>query len=429
MERFDRKAAYEKWMNMKGKLSVRDIRDSAVRETMSTLLENQERMDSRMLNEGSQTTLDIGSQSGEGAKFSPIALALVRRVFPDIFAHKVVGVQALNGPVGLAYALRYAYDVPGVPPATTFNGGSDAYEAGFKALNEYSGYTGSRPGSALATATSALYDASNGATFGQFGVGATTSAAELWKVGTTMPNMKLFLDKVAIEAKSRKLGAAFSLESAQDLKSMQGIEIEREMLNILNYEVAAELDREILGRMMQASINVSLGGEAPTVFATSASDGRWSQEKFSNLVNVIVKKANDIATATYRGSANFVIVSPRVATALQAAGPQFTTNSSEVNASTTLAEVGKINGTITVYRDAYAALDYALLGYKGPSTNDTGLIYSPYISNLFNRAVRPDDFGVNVGVMSRYAITDSLLGSGRYYRTIIVTGLAQALGA
>jgi len=429
MERFDRKAAYEKWMNMKCKLSVRDIRDSAVRETMSTLLENQERLDSRMLNEGSQTTLDIGSAAGDGAKFSPIALALVRRVFPDIFAHKVIGVQALNGPVGLAYALRYAYDVPGVPPGSTFNGGSDNYEAGFRKVSEYSGYTGSTPGSALSTALSAIYDSSTSATFGQFGTGATTSAAELWKVGTTMPNMKLFLDKVAIEAKSRKLGAAFSLESAQDLKSMQGIEIEREMLNILNYEVGAELDREILGRMMQASINVSLGGEAPTVFTVSASDGRWSQEKFSNLVNVIVKKANDIATSTFRSQANFVIVSPRVATALQAAGPQFTTNSSEVNASTTLAEVGKINGTITVYRDAFAPVDYALLGYKGPGTSDCGLIYSPYVSSLFNRAVRPDDFGVNVGVMSRYAITDSLLGSGRYYRTIVVNGLAQALGA
>jgi hypothetical protein len=429
MERFDRKAAYEKWMNMKGKLSVRDIRDSATRETMATLLENQERLDVRDLNESAQTTLDIGSNYGDGAKFSPIALALVRRVFPDIFAHKVIGVQALNGPVGLAYALRYAYDVAGVPPTSTFNGGSDAYEAGFKKLNEYSGYTGSVPGSALSTAVSALYDATNAGTFGQFGTGAVTSAAEAWKVGTSMPNMKLFLDKAAIQAQSRKLGAAFSLESAQDLKSMQGIEIEREMLNILNYEVAAELDREILGRMMQASINVSNGGELPTVVNLSATDGRWSQEKFSNLVNVIVKKANDIATATFRSAGNFVIVSPRVATALQAAGPQFTVNTAEVNASTTLAEIGKINGTITVYRDTYAALDYALVGYKGPSTSDTGLIYSPYITGLFNRAVRPDDFGVNVGVMSRYAITDSLLGSGRYYRTIVVQNLAAVLGA
>jgi hypothetical protein len=244
-----------------------------------------------------------------------------------------------------------------------------------------------------------------------------------------MPGGKIFLDKVAIEAKTRKLGAAFSLESAQDIKSMQGIEIEREMLNILNYEVGAELDREILGRMMQAAINVSLGGEAPTIVNAATTDGRWSQEKFSNIINVIIKKANDIATATFRGAGSFVIVSPRVATALQAAGPQFSNNSAEVNASTTLAEVGKINGTITVYRDAYAVRDYALVGYKGPTTSDAGLIYSPYITGLFNRAIDPNTFGINVGVMSRYAITDTLLGSGRYYRVVLVNNLDTVIGA
>ena len=431
MEKFDRKAALDKWMNIKGKLSVRDIQNSDIRQSMSVLLQNQENLDTRELNEGVQSTLDIGSNYGDGAKFSPIALALVRRTFPDLFAHKVVGVQAMNGPVGLAYALRYAYDVAGVPPTSTFNGGSDNYEAGFRALNQYSGYTGSVPGSALSTAVSALYNASTSATYGQFGTGALTSAAEAWKVSQTMPNMKLFLDKVAIEAKTRKLGASFTLESAQDLKSMQGIEIEREMLNILNYEVGAELDREILGKMMQVSIDVSKGGEAPTVIdaATNALDGRWSQEKFSNIVNIIVKKSNDIAISTGRNAGNYVIVSPRIATALQAAGPQFTANSSDVNASNALAEIGKINNVITVFRDNLAAIDYALVGYKGPTISDTGIIYSPYITGLFNSAIDPYTFGKNIGVMSRYSVVDSLLGAGRYYRSIVVNNLATVLGA
>ena len=424
MERFDRKAAYSKWMQMPGKLSVAGLGEESLRQTMSVLLENQERLDARELNEDQSTTVNFGSNAGDGARFSPIALALVRRVFPDLFAHKVIGVHALNSPVGFAYALRYAYDVAGIPPGSTFNGGSDIYEAGFKMLNAYSGYTGSTPGSALTSAAqNGLYDFTSSATVGQFGAGAVTSAAELWKVGTTMPNMKLFLDKVAIQANSRKLGAAFSLESAQDLKSMQGIEIEKEMLNILNYEVAAELDREILGRMMQTALNTANGGAAASLFDASSSDGRWSQEKFATLVNAIIGKANEIATATFRGAGNFVIVSPRVATALQAAGPQFTQNTADVGASTTVCEIGKLNGTITVYRDAYATQDYALVGYKGPTISDTGLIYSPYITGLFNRTIRPDDFGVNVGVMSRYAITDSLLGSGRYYRAIRVTNL------
>ena len=140
-----------------------------------------------------------------------------------------------------------------------------------------------------------------------------------------------------------------------------------------------------------------------------------------------IDECGSSTSSTFRGAGNFVIVSPRVATALQAAGPQFTQNTADVGASTTVAEIGKLNGTITVYRDAYATHDYALVGYKGPTISDTGLIYSPYITGLFNRAIRPDDFGVNVGVMSRYAITDSLLGSGRYYRAIRITNLANLI--
>lgn len=436
MEKFDRKEIYQKWLNAPGKLSVSNVGEADVREQLSVLLENQERLDVRsMLNEDAISTTNFGSNAGEGAKFSPIALALVRRTFPDLFAHKCVGVQAMNSPIGLAYALRFGYNVPGIPPTggslglTAFNGGSDAYEAGFRAMNEYSGYTGSQAGSALGTATSAIYDFSTTATAGKFGTGANTSTAEAWLMSSNMPQAKLFLDKVAIEAKTRKLGASFTLEAAQDLKAMQGIEIEREMLNILNYEIVAELDREILGSMIQTAIDTTNGGAAPVVVNVSATDGRWSQEKFSNVVNVIIKLSNDIATATFRGAGNFVIVSPRVATALQAAGPQFTANTAEVNASQTLAEIGSINGTIKVFRDPLAYSDYALVGYKGPGISDCGIIYSPYITGLFNRAVNPDNFGMNIGVMSRYAITKSLAGSGRFFRVATFTNLDKVLGA
>lgn len=445
MERFDRKQAYAKWMaSEKGKLSVSTILHEDTRLNTAVLMENQDRLDERELYED-QSTINFGSNQGDGARFSPIALALVRRVFPDLFAHKVIGVQAMNAPVGLAYALRYAYDNntaaknayggTAVPGGTFgggnpwFNGGSDDYEAGFKKLSEYSGWTGvAELGTSGVLSTAAVlsaYDLS-GANVGKFGTGAPTSAAEQWLFRDgTMPKVKLFLDKTPIEAISRKLGASFSLEAAQDLKSMQGIEIEKEMLNILNYEVIAELDREILGKMLQVSVNVSKGGKAPRVFdfATGVVDGRWSQEKFSNLVNSIIDMSNEIATTTLRGPGNFCVVSPKVATALQSAGPQFTPNTADVNASTTMAEIGKINGTITVYRDLYAPGDYVLVGYKGPTISDTGLVYSPYITGLFNRAVNPDNFGINVGVMSRYAITDSLLGAGRYYRSMIVKNL------
>lgn len=418
----------EKWMKKPGKLSVASVPNHELRENLAVLLENQSG-DLETLTEGTDTTtLNYGSNNGDGARFQNIALAMVRRSYYEHFAHKVVGMQAMTGPVGLAYALRKAYDIAGVPGAGT-TGGSDLYEAGFRALNEYSGYSGSVPGSALVTATSAIYDFTNAPTAGKFGTGADTSAAQLWKIGSTMPQLRLFMDKVAIEAKARVLGASFNLMAAQDLKAMHNLDMEREMLDILSVEVPAERDREIIGRMIQAAVNVSNGGEAPTVFSVSASSGRWAQEQFGSLVNVIMKKVNDIATATMRGAGNFVIVSPRVVTALQAAGPQFTAITSEVNASTTVTEVGKLNGSVTVYRDALAPRDYALVGYKGSTINDAGIILSDYISQLFNRAVRPDDFGINIGVMSRYAITDSLLGSGRYYRAITINDLDKVIGA
>lgn len=431
-----RRAAVARWSDPKlGNASIAQISDSYLKENIAVLLDNQRATDfGKQLNEDITTT-NYGSAAGAGAQFQPVALALVRRSFPELFAHKCVGVQALTSPLGLAYALRYGYEDGNSNPSAAFGGGSDAYEAGFRKLAAYSGYAGSSAGT---SATFNPYGAIGTSAFQTTvtnGTGAVTSTAEAWKVSTTMPKLKLFLDKVAIEAKSRKLAASFSLESAQDLKSMQGVEIEREMVNILNYEIVAELDRELLGAMISAAVDTTKGGAAATLWDATLSSGRWSQEKFSDLVNIIIKKANDIATTTFRGAGNFVIVSPRVATALQAAGAQFTANTSDVNATHSLAEVGKINGTITVYRDAYAGsvlggteIDYALVGYKGPGISDAGIIYSPFITGLFNRAIRPDDFGVNIGVMSRYAVTDSLLGSGRYYRAIAVTNLASVLG-
>lgn len=418
----------EKWMNVKGKLSVASIPDADLRMNMAVLLENQMTSNTSDLFESDVTTTNFGSNGGDGARFSPITLALVRRSYYEHFAHKCIGFQTMQGPVGLAYALRKVYDIPGFPGSSTYLGGSDSYEAAFRALNEYSGYTGSQAGSALTTPTSAIYDPSSSA-YGMFGTGAVTSAAQAWKIGTTMPSLRLFMDKVAIEAKTRKLAASFSLEAAQDLKSMQNIDIEREMLEILAAEIPAERDREIIGRMMQASVNTNIGGKAAVVFDCSGSDGRWSQEKFSNIINVITQVSNEIAQATFRGAATFVIVSNRVATSLQSCSPQFTANTADVNASTTVTEIGKINGTITVYRDSQAPVDYALLGYKGPGINDTGIILSDYITGLTNKAIRPDDFGTNVGVMSRYCITDSLLGAGRYYRTIKFTNLDKVIGA
>ena len=397
----------KKWSDIEGKISITDIEDDNIKENMAQLLENQEtkNLKSELLAE--TTTFTNGTPGDEASgQFKPIAMALVRRTFPNLFANKVVGVQSMTGPVGLAYALRFKY-----------NDGSGV-EAAWKKVNNYTGYTGS---------TSGVSGSSD------VGTGVSGTVGEGWKLPpadpAVMPELKLTLDRKAIDAKTRKLAASFSLEAAQDIRAMHNVDIEKEMVNVLQYEVLAEIDREIVARLKAAAVDVSNGGETATSVDVSATDGRWSQEKYTTVVTTIVKKANDIATATKRGAGNFAIVSPRVATALQAAGKQFSNNVADVNATGTLVNVGSINNTITIYRDAYAVSDFALVGYKGPGVSDAGLIYSPYITGLVQRAIAEEDFSPRIGTMSRYALTDTLLGSGNYYRLINFTNLDTVLGA
>ena len=399
----------KKWEGAKGKMTIGGIADEYVKENLAVLLENQSSSKIRDLVKESNN-FDISTPNSEATgQFKPIALALVRRIFPELFANKCVGVQAMNGPVGVAYALRFMY--------MNADGTSSGNEAGFDVVDKYSGFTGSISG------TSGTADT---------GVGVAASTAEGWNMQpTTTPNypqLGLQLNQTPVAALTRKLGASYSLESAQDIKAMHNIDIEREMVNVLQYEILAELDREIVGRLKTTAVNTANGGAAATAFDVSASDGRWSQERYSNVTNAIVGVSNNIAISTRRGAGNFVVVSPRVATAIQASGPQFTRNNAVVNPTGIMTDVGSINGGITVYRDSYATSDYALVGFKGPGIYDAGLIYSPYVMGLFARAINPTDFSPRVGVMSRYAITDNLLGSGRYYRLINFSNLSSVLG-
>jgi len=377
----------EKWSNVKGKLNISEEKDQFVKENLAVLLENQEyEIKKEKLFEASQgsvTTTTSQTHAGLDGAFSPISLALVRRTFPDLFANKIVGVQAMSGPVGLAYALRFVY-----------KDSADSNEASFDVVPEYSGFTGSTSG------TSGTADA---------GTGVDTSAGEAFLLGTNYPELQMKIDKVAIEAKTRKLGASFSLESAQDIKAMHGVDIEREMVNVLQYEIQAEMDRELLANCKSVATST-------TTFDVSATDGRWTQERIAQMANRIVKECNDIASRTRRGAGNFVVVSTSVATALQSLeGGRFTANKQAVNPSNTYAEIGSLNGSIKVFRDTYNTNDQILAGFKGAGVGDAGIIYSPYITGLFNRAMAQEDFTPRIGVMSRYAITSSLLGASRYY--------------
>lgn len=428
-----KKELVKKWESAEGKMSIKDIADPYLKENLAQLLENQETKDFNgqevflsesdgVVNVGQLASdgLSNGAPSLDAYKFRPVALALVRRAFPDLFANKIVGVQAMSTPVGLAYALRVVY-----------NDGQNI-EAAWDKVPEYAGYTGSTRGtSAELDATSGTGDLS--ATVGATGIydtsatGVVTSAGETWQIAGTSgtpewPQLKLKIDQIAIEAYTRKLAASFSLEAAQDIRAMHGIDIEREMVNILQYEVTAELDRELLSNIKNAAIDTANGGEVISPIDLTGSghgiDGRWSGEKYMNIISSIVYFSNKLAITTRRGPGNFVVVSPAIASALQSAGHQFVNYSQNVNPATTMSAIGKLNGTLEVYRDQYAKTEYALVGYKGPGISDSGIIFCPYIMGLTNRAISQDDFSPRVGVMSRYAIVTNLLGAGRYYRLI-----------
>lgn len=440
----------QKWESAKGPMSIKGITDSYVKENLATLLENQERKDFNgntiFLGENSDGATNTGAldgafgsdaaTAGNGGpsgwtggdwRFRPVALALMRRTFPDLFANKVVGVQAMSTPVGLSYALRF-----------TYNKNGQGVEAAWDNVPQYAGYTG-KPGAAGAAGgkdtnfTNGSGAASAADVWGTSGSGWLTSAGEQLQISDSRTDcltgtcdegewnqLGLRIDQQAIEALTRKLAASFSLEAAQDIKAMHGIDIEREMVNVLQYEITAELDRELLSSLKRTATDTTKGGVIiPAIDVSLNNDfGRWNGERFMSIISAIIYQANQIAISTRRGPGNFVIVSPDVATALQASGHQFVNYEQNVNPTTTMAAIGKLNGTLDVYRDQYATSSYALVGYKGPGVSDAGVIFSPYIMGLQNRAISPDDFSPRIGVMSRYAITDSLLGAGRYYRLI-----------
>ena len=435
-----------KWESAKGPMSIKNIEDQYVKENLAQLLENQESKDfsgqSMFSEAGPDANVNTGNLDtafnsgpvpenpggpsdwkGGDWRFRPVALALMRRTFPDLFANKIVGVQAMSTPVGLSYALRFTYNSDG-----TDN------EAAWDKVPEYGGYSGMPGEQSALNEFVAPTSASDSGVYGTSGTGLLTSAGEALQIPDSrtecltgicdeepMNELGLRIDQVAIEAKTRKLAASFSLEAAQDIKAMHGIDIEREMVNVLQYEITAELDRELLSSVKKAALNTAIGGKSIPIINVGdpgVVDGRWSGEKYMNIIASIINQANMIAISTRRGPGNFVVVSPSIASALQAAGHQFVNYTQNVNPTTTMAAIGKLNGTLEVYRDQYATTDYALVGYKGPGVSDAGVIFSPYIMGLQNRAISPDDFSPRVGVMSRYAITDSLLGAGRYYRLI-----------
>ena len=378
------KLIVEKWDKNGFKLS--EIENEKVRNNTAILLENQANY---ITEAGSTISTDI-------ADFKKIIMPLTRRIFPNLIANDLVSVQPMAGPVGLAYALRFKYKT--ASPNVAVN-----TEIGYNTIDQ--SYTGSISADPVSGAG-----------------GVETSAGErLSSVDPTQTeNMReagLSIESVTVTALTRKLKSRWSLEAAQDLKNMHGVDIESEIISMLQYEVAAEIDRELINRM-RSKCTIANGNY--TIVTINNLDGQWQLEKLRAFYTLIVQKANEIAISSRRGAGNFLICSSKVITALDAIGNFIIapTNSSPMELGPGIAKVGSVEGRFDVYRDTFATDEYCLVGYKGPGHADAGIVYCPYVPLVLSKTMEPTSFYPVVGIMSRYGIVDNLFGAENYYEML-----------
>jgi hypothetical protein len=374
---------------------------------------------------------------------------MIRRTFPELITNEIVGVQPMSGPVGLAFALRYKYSdsaLGSVPSATsTYEGvargevslgtdtGGDAAELGYQNLD-------TRFSGASSTATFKALTASDGTTAPTFNVQDTGMAAALSAFeldgARTAPTIELSFEKTAVEAGTRRLGARWSVELEQDLKNMNGIDVDAELTNAMSYEIQAEIDREMIIRMIQSALGANENVGYST-FNVASADGRWVAERNRAFYQKLIIEANRMAVRNRRGAANFIVATPRVCAILEML-PEFSWMTVEGNVNTSpvgVAKVGNVGGRFNVYRDtrteaaynlgktAANQIEYALLGYKGPEYYDTGIIYCPYIPVMVQRSIDPDSFYPKVGMLTRYGVVDNLFGASNYYHVVMVYGI------
>jgi hypothetical protein len=380
------------------------IKNKGVEKATALMLENEK----QYLMETTSWSGDNVNHNGVAgaADFYKIAIPMVRRTFPELIAHEIVGVQPMNAPVGLAFALRYKAD-------QAYNGTPGA-EIGHNNIDPY--YSGNTPASAAFTRSEGEELGSNAVSdvSGHPGIGGGLGIG----TGKGIKEVSMTLEKAKVEAGTRKLRSRWSLEVAQDLRAMHGLDIENEMMDILSYEITAEIDRELINEIRKvANTNASSQVGANAIDWTADLDGRWEAEKCRNVYNVFIRKANQIAIDTRRGSGNFAVCSPNLCAALETTSA-FTiqpTNADVNTAVTGVSRLGSLDGRMALYRDTFATTDDAIIGFKGNSAYDTGIIYLPYIQLMVSRATFEDSYNPSVGLMSRYAIHSHMYGAKNYY--------------
>jgi hypothetical protein len=450
----------EKWAPVLNHDSLPEIKDTYKKGVVAQLLENQEKAiaeEGKILTETLQTTGYTGGDTATGpvAGFDPVLISLIRRSMPQLIAYDVAGVQPMTGPTGLIFAMRTNYGAERDPnasgydeaffnePNAGFAGGPGTYDPGASSSTDNDA-EGNNP---------ALLNDSPAGTYEQAGdaTGMTTATAEALSdaaSGTAFREMGFSIEKVTVTARARALKAEYSIEMAQDLKAIHGLDAEQELANILSTEILAEINREVVRTIFTNAVAGAQNNTANAgIFDLDVdSNGRWSVEKFKGLLFQIERDANAIGQQTRRGKGNILICSADVASALGMAGvldytPALAGNNALTGVDDTSSTlVGTLNGRIKVYVDPYSAnvadKHFYVAGYKGTSPYDAGLFYCPYVPLQQVRAINPDTFQPKIGFKTRYGMVSNPFSGGltqgsgaltvnanKYYRRVQVTNL------
>ena len=417
---FNAETDLQKWAPVLEHADAPAFQDSHRKAVTAKLLENTE---TAIRQEGAQNsflTENNVTAGGTLTNYDPILISLVRRAMPNLVAFDVAGVQPMTGPTGLIFAMKSRYNDKTSSPSLTKVGKDDPEALG------------------LDEPDTAFSGQANTDHAGVDGEGVSRETGE----GAFFNDMGFTLEKTTVTAKTRGLKAEYTMELAQDLKAVHGLDAESELANILSTEILAEMNREII-----QSINAIAkpgfsdnNNDSPinSVFdlATDA-DGRWAVEKFKSLIFQLEVEANAIAKDTRRGKGNYLLCSANVASALAAAGSldHAAVNGLQVDA-TGNTFAGVLNGRIKVYVDPYAVTDYATIGYKGTSAYDAGLFYCPYVPLTMVRAVDENTFQPKIGFKTRYGLQQNpfvgeaagigAVGSNPYFRKFTIDNINVA---
>ena len=436
------KVLQEKWAPVLDHSDLDPITDNYKKAVTSILLENQEkviRQERQILSEAVPTmNTDPGGTGNPGfsssgdqsvAGFDPVLISLIRRAMPNLVAYDLAGVQPMSGPTGLIFAMRARYDGPGTGNAETFFNEVNPNQSGTGGANDVSGAGPTLTGDNPAVLNDGFTGSNEATVQGYYDNGApmSTQDSEALDSDGNAPDfreMGFSIEKISVTAKSRALKAEYSIELAQDLRAIHGLDAESELANILSSEILAEINREIVRTIYKSA---KRGAQHDTATAGTFdldvdSNGRWSVEKFKGLMFQIERDANAIARETRRGKGNMIMCSADVASALAMAGALDYAPAIEGNNRLAVDETGNtfagiLNGRYRVYIDPYATItrggsaasgnsgnQYYVIGYKGSSPYDAGLFYCPYVPLQMVRSVGQDDFQPRIGFKTRYGV-------------------------